>query len=84
MKCIRCGAQIERRGMNQKYCASCAQQSRMEHAALWRANHAIVTQRRCKRCGVPVGKNRHFCDKCLADKRREYHRQYKRRVRAKK
>lgn len=84
MKCKRCGAQIERRGKNQKYCASCAQQSRLERMAAWQANHAIVTQRRCKRCGVPVGKNRHFCDTCLIAKRRAYQREYKRRVRAKK
>ena len=84
MKCIRCGAQIERRGKNQKYCASCAQQSRLEHMAAWQANHAIVTVRRCKICGALVPPRRQYCDTCLAEKNRSYQREYKRRVRAKK
>ena len=85
MKCKICGVEIERRGMNQKYCEKCGKEMALWNQKKWRLlNGEVKGERHCEKCGGKIPSHRHYCDKCLKEKYRDYQREYKRRIRAKK
>lgn len=85
MKCQMCGAEVEKRGRNQKYCPTCAVISAKAKTEAWREKNLPAKHpRHCPTCGALLSPYRHFCDNCIAEHRRTYQREYKRLYRAKK
>ena len=85
MKCQMCGAEVERKGRNQKYCPTCAAISAKAKVQAWKEkNSTEKAPRLCPLCAAVIEPHRHFCDDCIAERRRTYQREYKRRIRAKK
>lgn len=80
MKCQRCGMDIEKLGHNQKYCLICAAIVRRATMKAHRERYkAQRPEKHCPNCGAVIAHNRHYCDNCLAERKREYNREYQRR-----
>lgn len=80
--CAICGCVAEKTGRYQKYCPTCAEQVAQGRQKNYRDARRPFVEKRCPICGTKIGLKRHICDKCLADKRRTYQREYRRAYRA--
>lgn len=79
--CAICGCETEKSGRYQKYCPTCAERVAQDRQKNYRDARRPFVEKHCPICGTKIGLKRHICDKCLAEKRRVYQREYHRKIR---
>lgn len=69
-----------------RLCFDCARKRNSQRTleAYYRRLRGEVKEKHCKVCGCVIEHHQRYCDKCRAEHYRNYQREYKRRIRAKK